>query len=756
MKILVRVICIGFLVGAFQGQASTGTVVKDIVMDGNYRIESDTILSHMTFKKGSTITQADIDESLKDIFKSKLFSDVKIDLSSNIVYVHVVENPSINRIAFEGNKNITDKILESEVQLKVRQLLTKDKVQFEVRRILEIYKHKGYFAARVSPKIIKQDQNRVDVIFEIEEGSIAKIRSIRFVGNKRYDHDRLKSVITTTESAWWKFFSTTDVYDPNKLDMDSDNLRKFYRGKGYADFKVLSATAELVPEQDAFIITFRVEEGERYKFGEISVDSNFTKVPVELFEAALKATKSDWYSTDVVEKDTVSLSEVAGDHGYAFVNVRPMPIKDEENHTVGIKYKLEEGPKVFIRRIQIKGNTRTIDRIIRRQFLLSEGDAFNSSKLKSSDRNLQNLGYFKKVDIEQEPVGETRSQVDVITDVEEQSTGEINFSAGFSTMDGPLGMIQIRERNLFGRAYALGARVQVAKKSRNVNLSLADPYFLNKDLEVGIGLDAGERDQESQSSFSQKNVGGRTWVGYNLSEFLIQRWTYALSRSHIDRVKDTAAIQVKEQAGSSVASVMGHNLIYDRRDFHFAPTEGYVLSMGNDLAGLGGSVKYYRNTLGGAVYHSPIDDVIAHLNGEIGMINGIGKRLRIIDKFTLGGNDLRGFEYAGVGPRSQTGNFDALGGDRFFTLSGEVTFPLGLPSEVGLRGTAFVDSGTVWDSKMKDPGVYNYKNVRVSAGFGFGWTTPMGLIRLDFGFPISKQQGDKEQLILLNFGTGKF
>jgi outer membrane protein insertion porin family len=753
MKVFFWGLCLCLMYGVSHARE---TVVKDIVIEGNNRIESDTILSHMTFKKGSNITQADIDESLKETFNSKLFSDVKIDLSGNIIYVHVVENPSINRIAFEGNKNISDKILETEVQLKVRQLLTKDKVQFEVRRILEIYKHKGYFAARVSPKVIKQDQNRVDVVFEIEEGAIAKIRSIKFVGNKRYDRDRLKSVINTTESAWWKFFSNTDVYDPNKLDMDSDNLRKFYRGKGYADFKVLSATAELVPEQDAFIITFTLEEGERYKFGDVSVESNFPKLPAEEFEKVVKAKKSDWYSTDVVEKDTVYLSELAGDHGYAFVNVRPQPIKNEEDHTVGIKYKLEEGPKVFIRKLKIKGNTRTIDRVIRRQFLVSEGDAFSSSRLKASDRNIQNLGYFKKVDIAQDPVGDRKDQVDITAEVEEQSTGEINFSAGFSTMDGPLGMVQLRERNLFGRAYAFGARVQIAKKSRNISLSLADPYFLSKDLEVGIGFDKGERDQESESSYTRDNVGARIWAGYSLAEYLGQRWSYGLSRDRIDRVKSDASRQVKEQAGSAVSSVFGHNIVYDRRDFHFAPTEGYIMTMGNDLAGLGGTVKYQRHTFGGAVYYTPIDDITGHLDGEVGMIQGIGKPLRIVDKFTLGGNDLRGFEYAGVGPRSKVGNFDALGGDRFFTLSGEVTFPVGLPSEVGLRGTAFIDSGTVWDSKMKDPDVYNFKNVRIAAGFGFGWTTPMGLIRLDFGFPLAKQKGDKEQLILLNFGTGKF
>jgi len=745
------------LVWASLCYGETPARIDGVIVEGNQRIESDTILSYMTLKKGSMATQADIDSDLKEIFKSKLFTDVHVERVGSMLRVRVVENPSINRVAFEGNKSVTDKILEAEVQLKPRQLLTKDKVQFEVRRILEIYKHKGYFAAKVSPKVIKLDQNRVDVVFEIEEGVVAKIRAIKFAGNKRYSADRLKSIITTTESAWWKFFSTTDVYDPNKLDMDSDNLRKFYRGKGYADFKVLSATAELVPEQDAFIITFTVEEGERYRFSDIEVDSNFPKLPSALFEKALKAQKGDWYSTDVIEKDTIALSELAGDHGYAFVNVRPLPTKNEETHTVGIKYKLEEGPKVFINKVKIKGNTRTIDRVIRRQFMVSEGDAYSASRLKASDRNIQNLGYFKKVDITQEPVGDGKNQVDIETEVEEQSTGEINFSVGYSTLDGPLGMVQLRERNLFGRAYSFGSRVQVAKKSRNVDISLADPYFLDKDLEVGIGFDYGRRDQESESSFTRNNIGARTWVGYNLSEFLGQRWSYSLTREHIEHVKADAAPQVKEQEGKAISSMIGHRLMYDRRDFRFAPTEGYALSLSNDFSGVGGTVKYHRHTIGGTIYYTPIDEVTAHFDTEIGMIAGLGgKKLRIVDKFTLGGGDLRGFEYAGVGPRSKYGNFDALGGDRFVTASAEVTFPVGLPSEVGLKGCAFVDSGTTWDTKMKDSNVYNFKAFRIAAGFGFGWTTPMGLIRLDFGFPISKQKGDKEQLVLLNFGTGRF
>lgn len=731
--------------------------IKEIVIDGNERIETETVLNYLDIEKGKVVPQSQINENLRTLFDSNYFADVNIKQVDDVLLVSVVENPSINRVVFEGNDAVSDKVLESEVKLSPRMILTRDKVQKEVQRILAIYRAKGHFGAKVKPEIIRKSQNRADVIFDISEGPAAEIRKINFVGNKKFGDDKLKSILLTAESAWWKFFSSNDVYDPDRLEVDRDNLRKFYLGKGYADFRVVSAVAELVPTQDAFIITFTVEEGKRYKFGNVTIETDFEKLKNIDFKTSLVSKEGNWYSANSVERDTEKIADIAGDYGYAFVNVRPIPVRTEGNQTIGIKYNIEEGPKVYINHIKINGNTRTVDTVIRRQFRVAEGDAFSSTKLKASDRRIQNLGFFKTVDIKQEAVDGAPDKVDVLTEVKEQSTGEINFSVGYSSLDGPLGSISLKERNLFGRAYALGLGAQIAKKSKNFNISLADPYFLNKDLEVGAGISRGFRDQESESSYKHESIGGRIWMAYALAEHWGQRWTYSLTQDKIAGVKASASPVVREQAGTSLSSIISHGLVYDRRDLKYSPTEGYVLSLNNHFAGVGGDVKYQSHSISGAIYYTPIDEVTASLDTEFSIISAFSNhKLRIIDKFTLGGSGLRGYEYSGISPRQKTGTEDAIGGDRSFTVSGEVTFPLGLPNEVGLRGSVFVDAGTTWDSKLKDNGYYNNKGLRVSPGFGLGWSTPMGLIRLDFGFPVVTQTGDKEQKILLNFGTGRF
>jgi outer membrane protein insertion porin family len=731
--------------------------IKRIVVDGNQRIEEATILNYLDIEIGDVVSQERINENLRNVFESNYFADVNIKQVGEVLLVSVSENPSINRVVFEGNDAVSDKILEAEVKLSPRMILTRDKVQKEVQRILAIYRAKGHFGAKVNPEIIRKEQNRVDIDFDITEGPAAEIRKINFVGNKKFGDNKLKSVLLTSESAWWKFFSSNDVYDPDRLEVDRDNLRKFYLSKGYADFRVVSAVAELVPTQDAFIITFTIEEGPRYKFAEVDIESDFEKLKDIDFKSSFVSKKGDWYSATMVERDTEKISDIAGDYGYAFVNVRPVPFRNEDDRTISIKYRIEEGPKVYINHIKINGNTRTVDKIIRRQFQVAEGDAFSSTKLKSSDRRIQNLGFFKTVDIKQEEVQGAPDKVDVITEVKEQSTGEINFSIGYSSLDGPLGSITLKERNLFGRAYAFGIGAQIAKRSRNFNISLADPYFLNKDLEVGVGAVRGYRDQESESSYKHESIGGRIWMAYALAEYWGQRWTYSLTQDKIGSVKSNASSIIREQEGKSTSSIISHSIIYDRRDLKYAPTEGYVVSLNNNLAGAGGNVKYYSHSLAGAVYYTPIDDVTASFDAEFSIIDAYDNHnLRIIDKFTLGGSALRGYEYSGVSPREKSGNEDAVGGDRSFTTSAEVTFPLGLPNEVGLRGSVFVDAGTVWDSKLKNQNFYNDKSIRVSSGFGLGWSTPMGLIRLDFGFPVVTRKGDKEQRILLNFGTGRF
>lgn len=727
-------------------------------VEGNQRIETNTVLESIHIKKGQAPSEVDVDKALKSLFAAGHFSDVVVEQIGSILVIRVVENPSINRIVFEGNKALSDKILNTEMRIKPRALLDKSKVQLEVQRVLAFYRQKGHFNAQVTPKIIQRPQNRVDIIFEIDEGVAAKVRKINFVGNKKFSDDSLKHILSTKEKKWWRFFSNDDFYDPDRLESDRDNLRKFYLSKGYADFKVISAVAELTPSKDGFIITISVEEGERYKFGNIVVKSEIPSLNIAELEKKVESKKGDWYSFSTIERDREALNDAAGNHGYAFVDIRIVPFQNEAAKTISLTFQLMEGPKVFINQINIIGNTRTVDSVIRRQILLAEGDAYNSTKLKSSKRRLENLGFFKKTNIQSKSLAEDPSRTDLEVEVNEQSTGEINFSAGYNTVSGPFGMIGFMERNLFGRAYEFGSRLYYGKKSKSINVSLEDPYFLDKELLAGVGVVHAQDDQESESSYKQTTNAIRFWTEYHLSVPLTQRWAYGLSSDRIGSVPATAAPQIRAQSGKKTTSSVTHTLGYDKRNFRFNPTEGYIATMSNEYAGLGGNVKFLKNTIHGAAYYTPIDALTFSLDAQFGILNGIGQRPRINDKFTLGGTSLRGFDYAGVGPRYKRGFKEALGGDRMFSSTLEATFPIGISKDLGVKGAVFVDAGTVWDSKepKENSDVYNFKSIRASAGFGFGWASPMGLIRIDFGFPFMSKPGDKKSVLLLNFGTGRF
>jgi outer membrane protein insertion porin family len=731
------------------------TLIKNVVISGNRRIETSAIKSILDIQAGQTVNQEALDKNLKKLYATEYFTDINISLHNQILVIAVVENPSINQVAFEGNKNVMDHILEKEVKLQPRNLLTKTKVQNEVQRILAIYRSKGYFNAKVVSKIIKKDQNRADVVFEIDEGPVAEIRKIKFIGNANFSDDKLRHVLITKEAHWYRFFATDDVYDPERLNTDRDNLWKFYINKGYADFRVVSAQVEMAPDHEGFVISFTLEEGERYKFGDIAIQNNIPGLDAHDLKEKLKSQKDKWFSAEIVEKDTEKLTEEAGNLGYAFVRIEPIHNKDEATKTVNISYNIDQGPRVYIRDIEITGNTRTVDSVIRRQFKFVEGDAFNTSKIKTSDRNLENLDFFKTTDIQKIPVPNEPDKIDLKLKVEEKSTGEINFNVGFSTAEGPLGMIRLQERNLLGRAYIFSSEFRATRRSKDANVMFANPYFLNRDLEAGVGISRSKRDNEDISSFTQNTIGANTWLGYSLSEYWGQSLNYSLTQEKIGGVKPGAFRDIKEQQGRHLSSVIGQTLAYDRRNYRYAPTSGYVTRLKNSLAGLGGTTKYHQHTLSGGYYYPLTEDVTFSLESQIAAIFPYaGKKIRITDKFFLGGTDLRGFE--NIGPRAKTGDLDFLGGDRMFSTKAEVSFPLGLPTESGIKGYVFMDAGTTWDTKQKAPDVYNSRALRYAPGVGVGWASPFGLIRLDFGFAMNKKPGDSPQVFMLNFGASNF
>ena len=567
--------------------------LRSIQIQGNQRVERETVLAQLDLSIGQTPDGEALNDALKRLFRSGLFMDAHLRVEGGNLIVTVAENPIVNQVELEGNDEISDEILKGELTLRPRQVYTLSRVKADTKRLQDIYRIKGHFSAIVMPKIIKRDQNRVDIIFEIQEGEKTSVRDIFFVGNKKYGNSKLESVIQTKESRWYRFFNNDDNYDPDRLAYDRELLRKFYLEHGYADFVVRSAVAELTPDKKEFFITFTLHEGDRYTFGALDVRSDLPDVDAQSFKKYITMSEGDWYSTKAVELTTLKMTDALGNHGYAFVDVRPKVEKDQEKKTVSLIFEIQEGPKVYIDRITVKGNDRTDEEVIRRELRFYEGDAFNTNNQKISEQRLKNLGYFKKVTLRREPSREP-DKVNIIVEVEEDTTGELSFGGGYSTTDGPLANVSFSETNFRGKGQALNVGFTFAKRRQEFNIGFTEPYFMGRDISAGFDIYRTRQNKYYDAGFDQKTIGVRFRAGYALSDYWSQGWSYTLQREEIDGIESNASRFIFEQKGTSVLSSVGHNILYDRRDNRINPTEGYFAGLGNEFAGLGGNVRYLR------------------------------------------------------------------------------------------------------------------------------------------------------------------
>ncbi|MFC4351492.1 outer membrane protein assembly factor BamA [Fodinicurvata halophila] len=727
-----------------------GGIIEEIRIEGTQRVDPASVQSYMQVEPGDEFDPLTLDQSLKNLYDSGLFEDVTLRREGSALIVTVEENPMINRLAFEGNQRIDDEELQREVQLRPRVVYTRTKVQNDVERIQDIYRSQGRFAATVEPKIIELDQNRVDLVYEIDEGPLTGVESINFVGNEAFSGSTLRGEISTRESAWYRFMSSSDVYDPDRLAFDRELLRRFYLEEGYADFQVLSTNAELNPDRTGFIITFTVEEGPRFEFGEVTIESNLRDLEPESVEDLIDAQQGDWYDATTVEEDVQELTDRIGEQGYAFVDVQPRADTDRENQVVNIVYEIGEGPRVFVERIDIEGNVRTVDEVIRREFRLAEGDAFNQARVRRSRQRIEDLGFFRTVEMDTEE-GSSEDRVIIKTEVEEQSTGELTFGAGFSTAVGPLGSVQLRERNLLGHGQDLRASVSVGGTGSEFNLGFTEPYFMDRPISAGFDIFRITRDR-NEFSFKEERRGGSLRAGYDLTEHTRQVWRYTLERREIDSVDDDAPIQAKREEGASWRSSISQSLIWDRRNNKRNPTEGFITDLTTQFTGLGGNVRFVRASAGGKYYFPLGDEWTVSLGARGGTMHGLGQDTRISDRFQLGADEFRGFDYGGIGPRDD-GSGDPLGGNHFAKGTVEFIFPLGLPDEFDVRGRLFSDFGTVWGVDDDTDVIGDNRSIRVSVGPGVSWDSPLGLINIDLGFPIQKESYDETQIFNFSFGT---
>lgn len=833
--------------------------IRSIIIEGNQRIESRTIQSYLLVQPGSPFNPELFDLSLKTLFGTELFADVNIGRRGDDLVVTVVENPIINRVLFEGNRAIDDDKIREEIQAEPRGVFTLARVQTDVRRILELYRTSGRFSAEVTPQYKLLDQSRVDLIFEISDGPTTGIRSINFIGNEIYSDSRLRSEIVTRQSRLWRFFSSNDNYDPDRLQFDQELLRQFYQNQGYYDFRVTSADAAITPDQEDFYVTFTIDEGRQYNFGDIKVDTTLDKLNDDLLTRAIAIKEGDLYRGDLIEDVIDQLTAVAGINGYAFVDVIPRIQPDPDTGVVNITFAVDEGPRVYIERINIVGNTRTLDPVVRGRLLVSEGDAFNRSSIDRSRGRVQGLGYFSEVEVtEIDGSAADRAILDVA--VTEQPTGELSASVGFSSVDNFLIDLNVSERNLLGRGVTASARVSASSRSQIIDFRYQEPQFLGRNLAAGVSVFANRSDFADVSFFESQTIGAGVNFGFPITRNSSLSLRYRISQDDIEISDLPVAVDadgavaltpsldvdgnpVLNDAGEPVlvavnplisplpdgisvidqcdaafqaspaicaneidelTSLLGYTFAWNNVNNPIRPTRGYEFRIDQDVAGLGGDVRFIRS-IGSLTAHRGIAKGIrASLRLQGGGIFPFGndESLRINNRFFRGGNDFRGFNVAGIGPRSVLVQLDedgndtntvfrgqSLGGQAFYQATLEVTLPDVIPEQFGIRAALFAEAGGVGlledefevaeQILTRDQAVgigssfgvntnpisfldetTNFSlrtesglDLRATAGLSVFWDSPFGPVRFDFSQLITAPSFDRPRGIRFSTNT---
>jgi outer membrane protein insertion porin family len=759
------VVCVDTILFA-RTAAAQSSAIRDISVTGNRRVEPETVRSYLQFAVGDAYDPDKVDRSIKALFATGLFSDVRIDRSGADVIVTVVENPVINQIAFEGNSEIDTETLRNEVQLKPRSVFTRARVQSDVQRILDVYQRQGRYAATVEPKIIELEQDRVNLVFEIAEGSATKVKGIHFVGNKAFTDSQLRDVISTTEKGWFDFLKGTSVYDPDRMNLDRELLRQFYLKNGYADVQITAANAELDRDGSGFFMTYAIEEGEPYAFGAINVESTVANLDPAAYRGKITTEEGDTYDASRIDKSVEDLTLAVSEKGYAFARVRPQAQADPVTRKIALNYVIEEGPRVYVERINVTGNTRTKDYVIRREFRVAEGDAYNPLMVDQAKKRLKSLGLFKSVEVQRRP-GSAQDRVTLDVELVEQSTGELSFGAGYSTAEGVIGDISITERNLLGNGQFLRLQLSGSLERLQVNLSFTEPRFLDRNMAAGFDVFHKEVDQTSQSGFKSRRTGGGVRLGFPLSERMWMQTNYTLSRDEIFDVQEGASLAVEEAQGTAYTSLIGTSVTYDLRNDPRNPTKGVFFQAGTDFAGLGGDVQYVSFAAEARGYY-PITDHITFVSRAIGghIMGWGGQDLRLIDLFFKGGETVRGFDRAGYGPRDLNTS-DALGGASYWATTAEIRFPIPyVPDDLGISGAVFADAGSLWGASLPegtptdcagDPALNvclaDSSAVRSSVGASLMWASPVGPIRMDFAKVLTKQFYDDEQFFRFGAAT---
>lgn len=743
-----------------QARAEIGEPIEFIRVEGTQRVEDETVMAYMLVREGLKDAADLVDQSVKTLFSSGLFADVTIRRQDKGLIVTVVENPIVNRVSFEGNSAITDDNLGKEGILSARQIYTRAKVQDDVERQIELYRRSGRFAVRIEPKVIQLPQNRVDLVFEISEGATTGISAINFLGNRVFSDDELRDVILTRESRWWRIFSASDNYDPDRVAYDGELLRQHYLSKGYADFAVIATNAELTRNGESFFVSFVIEEGQKYNFGEARISTSLDTLDIIELEEQITHQAGEQYDQRALDKTVDALTKVVGESGFAFANIRPRPRTNSEAATIDIEYVIKEGPRVYVERVNVNGNTRTKDDVIRREIRLVEGDAFNKVLLSRSERGVRGLNFFSDVQVTETPGTEDDKTI-IDVDVREMPTGELSFGVGYSSAEDFTTQLSVSERNFLGRGQSLRVNVGLSNQVQRYTIGFTEPYFLGRDVSAGFSVFNTQTDYDYQQGLELNESGIAFSLGFPLSED--GRLSLFANFVNDELTDPRNAGLVSDRSYDLSKQEFGYFYSIDQRDDFINPSDGWNISFGQDIAGPGGDVSYLRTRASANFYEEIAEGWIFHLRGTMGIIHDYkGGPINYNDRFFRGGRDFRGFERGGVGPREVSASAAdpsqgfALGANRYMIGTAQVSLPLGLPKESGVRANLFVDFGVLGETDAQAPAgrvIEDEMAFRATTGLSFAWRSPFGPVRFDFAEPLAKEDYDQTRFFRFTIGT---
>jgi outer membrane protein insertion porin family len=803
---------------------ATGAFAQSVEVRGSQRVDAETIRNYF-----SGTDPARVNTAVKELYATGLFSAVRTERAGGKIIVYVTENQLINRVAFEGNSKLKSEVISAEIQSKSRGAYSPSTVQADIERILDLYRRGGRSDASVTARTVDLPNGRVDVVFTVNEGGKTGVRSIDFVGNNEFSTSRLRNLMQTTEMNWLSFFKSTDVYDPDKIASDQELIRRCYLKNGYADFRIVGSDVRYNADGKGYDIVVTVDEGRQYRVGSINVETQIPDLDRTVLASTVKLAVGDVYNGDLVDKSVEAMTREVARKGYAFSSARPRGERDPATGLINLTFVIEEGPRVYVERINVRGNTRTRDYVIRREFPLGEGDAYNRVLVDKAEKRLNALGYFKKVHITNEP-GSAPDRIVLNVDVEDQSTGSFSISGGYSTVDGIIAELAVSESNLLGRGQYARVAVTGGQRTRGVEFNFTEPYFMDYRVAAGFDLFAKQNKNSLYSVYDSSTVGGTLRLGVPVTDEITFSPRYSLFTSTVTIPNDAsrpyndcavpvagvtpgqpgvvnpdgttgptatynclsngeASLAIKEIAGTRIVSQVGYSFTYNTLDNPRNPTEGIYSEFKQDIAGAGGDARYVRTTAEARYFHPIWDDVVGFVKVQGGNVTGFGGgTLRVTDNFNLGPSLVRGFAPGGIGPRDISPglptNTNSLGGTNYVGGSVELQFPLfGMPKDLGLKGALFADAGTLFDYKgttnfgplfnlpANAPCVAgnvapNYtqgscitlddsKKIRSSVGASLLWASPLGPIRFDYAFVLSKAQNDVGQAFRFS-GGGNF